>query len=271
MRIDEAGDQRAAPAVEPLGVGQLAEGLGALLGRADEGDPAVAAEHLGAVQRVTRPARRRAAASCPGGRHLGEVVDQEVGAWRESTFAARAATVVAIGDQPAVGPSPPAPLPRGEGDSLERLAAPLSCGRGGRGVRGRRRVISPRRDPQSAQPRVRPPQRPHPLVEPRLDLLPCERHRQPRHRLAFRRAPRSASPLSACSGKSRTWPNLSSARAQEVREGELPAEQVEVDEVAPAAAADDRAELHQAEVDGRGDEEPGAAAAPRTGSASGYG
>ena len=57
--IDEAGDQRAAAAVEPLGLGQLAEAAPPLLGRPDEGDAAVAADHLGVAQSGgPAPARR---------------------------------------------------------------------------------------------------------------------------------------------------------------------------------------------------------------------
>jgi len=77
--IDEAGDQGAAAAVEPLGVRQLAELAAALLGRAGEGDAPVPADHFGARDPadsplVRPPAGRRAF----GGRDLGEAVNQQV-------------------------------------------------------------------------------------------------------------------------------------------------------------------------------------------------
>ena len=79
MGIDEAGDQGAAAAVEPLGVRQLAEVAPALLGRADEGDAPVPADHLGTLNPADSPLVRPA----PGGRayrggDLGEVMNQQV-------------------------------------------------------------------------------------------------------------------------------------------------------------------------------------------------
>ncbi len=77
--IDEPGNQGAAPAVEPFGRRQLAEEPAPLPGIAGEGDPPVAAQHLGARQAadaplIGSPPRRRPVRR----RHLGEVMNQQI-------------------------------------------------------------------------------------------------------------------------------------------------------------------------------------------------
>ena len=198
VRVDEAGHQGAAAAVEPRDLGQLAEAAAALVGGADEGDAAVAAEHLGAgdaLHFALRAAAPRSGAARR--RQLAEVGDQQV-AGADAHRRASCASAVAA------SPTWAAPSSRTLASSQPSTVSQASGSASGR------------------------------------------------HRLAFDLG-EVGEPLERLQREVADVAELVGRGGEQVAERQLPAEQVEVDEVAPAAAADDGAELHQPEVEGGGD------------------
>src|SRR5919106_4677549 len=96
------------------------------------------------------------------------------------------------------------------------------------------------------------PQLPHLAADPGLDVAPVERDGEAGHGLSGGLG-EVGEAFESLEGEVADMAELVSGPGEQLGEGQLAAEEIEVGEVALGAAADDGGDLHQAQVDGGGD------------------